>query len=323
MKKSRSYFKHIYIENSALEHEITREITSKFKNISIILVKNYLEIFGRKKQSFLLQKAFPSLILARKQKNFLYPNPPYCQNFGFERSFYASMVLNCIFDCKYCFLQGMYSSAYIVIFVNIEDLFCELERELKNGNFLLFISYDTDLLALEYITNYIHRIYEFAKKNRELTIEIRTKSSNFRVIEDLAPISNIILAWSILPDKIIKTFETNTPLLKKRLESINNAMSKGWNVRLCFDPLIFTKESLSDYEKMLEILAETIETKKIYDISVGNFRMNKSYLKKITSIRLEILKIENEDSLYFEKILKKISSIFIDKKIYSLYNKPE
>ena len=32
-------------------------------------------------------------------------------------------MFNCIYDCDYCYLQGMYPSANIVVFVNHEDFF--------------------------------------------------------------------------------------------------------------------------------------------------------------------------------------------------------
>ena len=48
-------------------------------------------------------------------------------------------MYNCLFDCKYCFLQGMYSSANYVIFVNYEDYYDEIKKiSMKSGGLLLF-----------------------------------------------------------------------------------------------------------------------------------------------------------------------------------------
>mgnify|MGYP006970641936 FL=1 len=30
-------------------------------------------------------------------------------------------MMNCIYDCSYCYLKGMYPSGHMVLFVNIED----------------------------------------------------------------------------------------------------------------------------------------------------------------------------------------------------------
>ncbi len=318
MPSSKSFFKHIYVEDSILEHENTKLIISKIKNPVIINIKNYLEIFGRKKQDFLLQKENPSLILAKKYNNFIYPNPPYCQNFGYKNSYYISMVLNCLFDCKYCFLQGMYDSGHLVIFVNIEDYVNELAKIKPPA--MVFLSYDTDLLAIENLTGFIHKIYNFSDRLKGIVLEIRTKSSNFKVIEDLKSLSNIVLAWSLLPDELIKIFEAKTPPLIERLKAICKALEKGWKVRLCFDPLIFLKDSLTYYEKMINTICQHIDVNKVFDISLGNFRMNKDYLKKAKSLRPELLAIETEDKIFYNEILNKIRSLSVDKKINSLYN---
>ncbi len=310
------YFKHIYVEKNIKEKAI--EILEKLKNREIIYIDNYLEIFGRKKQSFNLQKKNPSLILSEKKGNFLYPNPPYCQNFGFERSFYMSLILNCIFDCSYCFLKGMYNSANIVFFLNIDDFFNALTKEEENGDFLLFLSYDTDLLAFENLGGFIHKFYNFLSNRPKITTEIRTKSSNFNSIEDLKPLPNIILAWSILPSEIIENFENKTPQLKQRLLAIKKAQEKGWKVRLVFDPII-TTENIEIYEKFLNEISSSIDTEKILDISCGNFRMNEKYFKNISSISPEILNIKTEEKIY-KRIIEQIKLTFSQKIVYSIYN---
>ena len=40
-------------------------------------------------------------------------------------------MLNCIYDCKYCFLQGMFNSANYLVFVNYQDFFLQLMKLLK------------------------------------------------------------------------------------------------------------------------------------------------------------------------------------------------
>jgi spore photoproduct lyase len=321
MKESNLYFKHIYVEKDLKNSESALHIIEKIRPSFVIEINNYLEIFGRKKQSFLLQKKSPSLILAKKRSKFLYPNPIYCQDFGFERSFYSSIVLNCIFDCKYCFLQGMYSSANIVIFLNLEDFLDEILKECARGNFLLFLSYNTDLLAIENFTGIIHRIYDFLKDYRMPMVEIRTKSSNFSSISDLKPIENIILAWSLLPQELIYIFEDKTASLAARIDAINKAIESGWNVRLIFDPVIVLKENKEKiYEKFFDEIAKRISIERVKDIGVGNFRMNKNFMKKLISERPDLLRIDFENYLSFEKILKNIRETFVEKSIFIKYN---
>jgi len=273
-------FSHIYIEENIKEHPRTLSILAKVKTSKKILIKDYKEIFCRPSQDFLLQKQRPSLIIAKKKGKFVYPLPEVCQDFGVKQSYYASPVLNCIYNCSYCFLQGMYPSAYIVAFVNQEDFFDEVKSLLQDTPINLSISYDTDLLATENIFGFAKEWIEFAHKNTELLLEIRTKSSNYRAISGLTPAKNVILAWTLSPEEIISRFEKNTPSLVARIGSIQSAIKDGWKIRLCFDP-IFDIENVEEiYRNFFQTVFKEIPQEKIYDAGVGLFRMNEGYFKK-------------------------------------------
>lgn len=56
-------------------------------------------------------------------------------------------MMNCIFDCEYCYLKGMYPSGNLVVFVNLEDIFAELEALLAQKSIYLCVSYDADLVV--------------------------------------------------------------------------------------------------------------------------------------------------------------------------------
>ena len=110
----------IYFEDEIKSHPRTQKIFSKFQNIRKININRYGEIFNRRNQNFKIQKENPALIIAKKHSNFVLKAP---ENFGIgsNDNFYFSHMYNCIYDCKYCFLQGMYSSSNFVLFVNFED----------------------------------------------------------------------------------------------------------------------------------------------------------------------------------------------------------
>ena len=42
-------------------------------------------------------------------------------------------MLNCIYDCKYCFLQGMFNSANYLVFVNYQDFFFAINEIIKTN----------------------------------------------------------------------------------------------------------------------------------------------------------------------------------------------
>lgn len=279
-------FSHLYIENEIKNHPMLTKILSTFSDAKCITINHYKDVFCRAKQDYLLQKNCPKLILAKKDRNLIYEGAAVCQNFGNKHFYYTSCVMNCIYDCEYCYLQGMYSSANLVVFINLEDIFEEVKKLLEIHPVYLCISYDTDLLALEGILGYVREWIAFAKCHLELTIEIRTKSANFHAIKDIAPSPNVILAWTLSPDIITNNFEHNTPPLQSRLKAITEAMTNGYQVRLCFDPMLYVYDFYAIYKEFISEVFSVINYEQLFDVSIGVFRVSNDYLKRMRKQRL-------------------------------------
>ena len=81
--------------------------------------------------TYSVQEKEKALIIAEKKGTLVYPGAKVCQSFGNEHFYYTSLVKNCIFDCDYCYLQGMYPSANLVVFNNIEDMNLEELESMK------------------------------------------------------------------------------------------------------------------------------------------------------------------------------------------------
>ena len=209
-------FSHIYVEKRVLSHPFTKKILSKFPKSQIIEIEHYKDKFNSYSQNFRAQKNSQKLILAKKESPFLYEISDLIQRQD-SNFLYTTPMLNCVYDCHYCFLQGMYPSANIVLFVNVEDFFEEVDKYLKaHSHLFLSISYDTDLLAVENIFNIAKKWIEFAK-DKPLKIEIRTKAIN---VDKLPLNKNTILSFSLSPQEIIDRYELHTPSLKARIKAI-------------------------------------------------------------------------------------------------------
>ena len=278
MNYYRKNFSHIYVEKDIADHEVTGEILDFFSSSTVVEIDNYMDVFSPTHQDFVLQKQSQKLILAKSRSTLVFPGAPVCQSFGNENFYYVSNVMNCIYDCEYCYLQGMYNSANIVIFVNIEDTFAEIEEILKQHPMYLCISYDTDLLALEGFLGFARKWIEFARKHPSLTVECRTKSSTFDIIEDEDIPNNFIFAWTLSPDEISKKYEHKAPSLDARLTSIKRAIKKGLKIRLCFDPILHVENYDACYTGLFERVFGEIPAENILDVSIGTFRISKSYM---------------------------------------------
>ncbi|MDZ4725455.1 MAG: DNA photolyase [Leptospira sp.] len=279
-------FSHIYIEDAIIEHPRTKLILQKFKSSVIVPIKHYKDVFNRRGQDFILQKKSPKLILAKRNEQFLYEGSHFSPNFDSPHFYYNTLALNCIYDCAYCYLQGMFSSANLVLFVNWEDYFNATDAFLNLYQSLyLALSYDTDLLATESFFPATKAWIEFAETRPNLLLEIRTKSNNFPSISHLTPIPNVILAWTLSPENIITKIEKKTPSLSSRLQSIQSALDLGWKVRICIDPMLREPNWKEEYRTLISRLESQISINKVYDISIGTFRMNSDFFGKIQEIR--------------------------------------
>ena len=243
MKFYHRHFSRIYVEKDILQYLDSNELLQYLKFDTIIPIDNYKDIFSRPNQSFNLQKKSKCLILANKTSDYIYDASKYAQHSGFKNFFYNTLSLNCLYDCSYCYLQGMFSSSYIVAFINISDYFDSTKVAIKQRKhtdqpLFLSLSYDTDLLAFENIIPYCRHWIDFACNNQDLIAEIRTKSSNFRSIADIQPNDRILLAWTLSPELIASRYENDAPAPNARLAAVQQAISNGWSIRLCFDPVI-------------------------------------------------------------------------------------
>ena len=193
--------------------------------------------------------------------------------------------MNCVYDCEYCYLQGMYPSGNIVAFLDLDLIFAEVDRLLLEHPVYLCVSFDTDLLALESLFGFCKQWCSFAADRPGLTIEIRTKSANFAALAQLRPSRQVILAWTLSPQEFIARYEHHTAPLTARLKSAKQAMDQGWQVRLCFDPLLF----LPGWERLYSDLTDTafsiLDPKGILDASLGTFRVSSDYLKRMRKQR--------------------------------------
>lgn len=290
------FVSHIYIETAAAGHPRTAEILSRFKDAERIEISHYKDVFCRRGQNSALQHRAQNLILAVKTGSLLYQGAKVCQSFGNENFYYTSCMMNCIYDCEYCYLKGMYPSGNIVIFVNLEDIFREVEQALSTHSMYLCVSYDTDLLAFESVLGYAGAWRQFAGRHKNLKLEIRTKSADIGFWQRMAAYGggtdgglecmsgyhgNVIYAFTLSPQKIIAAYERHTPPLAARLACAAEAVRAGLPVRLCFDPMLYCADWRARYDELLRQVFSEIDMEKILDVSVGTFRVSQEYLKNM------------------------------------------
>ena len=321
----------IYIENQIRHHQRTDEILSKFKKkIDIVYCDHYGEIFNIKSQNFRIQKKKPSLILAKKIGKKIH-NVPNSFNIGGKKNYYFSHMLNCIYDCEYCFLQGKHMSAHYLLFVNYEDFFIEIEKKIKQNHFeksYFFSGYDCDSLAFDGITSFVESFFPIFEKNKNGILELRTKSTQIHKILKYKPIDNCIIAFSFTPENISKLVEHKAPSVKKKIIAMKKLANAGWKLGLRFDPIIPACNFAKIYENLFKNIAANINEKNLHSISFGMMRFPKKMFKKMNkenpNKKIFSLPFENRKGIYSynKKMEKKLENIIVNKLIKYMKNTP-
>ncbi len=266
----------IYLEHDVAEHPRTRQILARFPRAVTVPCERYGEVFNRKAQSFRLQKKRPALILARKHGQLVLPAP---YSVGGENNHYFSHMLNCVFDCRYCFLQGMYRSAHYVLFVNYEEFFTQFDEEMSDGQPHWFFSgYDCDSLALDGVTGFVDAFLPYFERTPNAWLELRTKSVQVRSLLSRKPIPNCVVAFSFTSEP---TLEDKVPPLEQRLDAMRTLAEAGWFVGLRFDPLIYHPDYCQRYEELFDRVLGAIPDERLHSVSLGAFRLPRAYHRTI------------------------------------------
>lgn len=200
----------------------------------------------------------------------------------------------CPYECVYCFLQGYQNFPGIIIPANIKDYLKNFKLKEKNSGlfetFRIGSGEFTDSLVFDEITGFSIEIIDYFTKYPNVNFEFKTKSKNIKNILDTKPSSNIVISWSLNPEKIIKENEFYTVSLKERIESASKCAIAGFSVGFHFDPIIYYDGWQKDYEDVINKIFENVLAKSIKWISLGTLRMTPD-LKKVIENRFPQNKI--------------------------------
>jgi spore photoproduct lyase len=273
----------LYIESAIADHPRTAAIRARCPSARIIECNRYGEVFNPKAQNFRLQKRQPALILAEKYQKFVLPTPA-GYGIGGEHNYYFSHMLNCLYDCRYCFLQGMYQSANYVLFVNYEDFQTQIRNlcETTPDQAVYFFSgYDCDSLAFEPMTGFVEAFLPTFEALPNAWLELRTKSTQIRGLLQRDPLPRCVVAFSLSPDDVANKVEAKAPDVAKRIEAAAKLQQQGWPVGLRFDPLIYQQDYRRHYQALFEQVFAILDADRLHSVSLGVFRLPEQYFKKI------------------------------------------
>lgn len=214
-----------------------------------------------------------------------------------------SHILGCPYNCSYCFLHTFYGKDEIVIYDNEDDILNQLSDYMKLAKVPLRIGTGqySDSLALDKKTGFSQKLIElFANQDKHL-LELKTKSAEVDHLlnRNLNHNRKTVFAWSVNPEKIVKSDEEGSVSLAERIEAAKKCSAAGYPVAFHFDPIIYYPGWEKDYQEVVKLIFKNIDQKSIAWISLGALRSPKK--RYSIDIRIGIFKRMHEIIRSFSK----------------------
>ena len=272
--------KRLYVEHSIRDHPRTAHIIKK-TGLTPVFCNSYREILNPRTQDFRLQKKNQSLILAQKQHTWIHEAQD-----GYRiapgRHYYFSHLLNCPYDCRYCFLQGKYRGAHLVLFINYEAFADAITPyvHLDDTPSVFFTGYDSDSLALEPISGFVQFMLPVFARHPDTLFELRTKSTQIRTLLRQEPLPNCVVAFSLSPQQIRATAEPGIPALEKQLAVIKKLGERGWRLGIRFEPLLYWPEFRAPYKELFHLVFSTLSDDWLHSVTLSPFHLPASYFRR-------------------------------------------
>ena len=300
----------IYFEEQVSDHPRSIALFERFPKADRIPCAHYKEVFNPSGQNFRIQKRKPALILAKNSGTMVHPVPD-TYGIGGKHNYYFSHMLNCLYDCRYCFLQGMYPSAHYLLFVNYEDFFEEIAKIQKKNpdeQNWFFSGYDCDSLAMEKLTGFAQSALPFFQANPLAQLELRTKSVATQILEKTEALSNVVTAFSFTPQEISDALEKDVPSVSARIRAMKRIADRGWKLGVRLDPIIDCRDFENRYKSLISEIFAEIPKDSIHSVSLGPFRLPFPFFKRME-------KLYPEEPLFSSNFEKRGRSISYNREI--------
>jgi spore photoproduct lyase len=286
----------VYVDKKALDFPLTKRILEHLDGLPQEIMASprrkqaILEAIRRSEDPIGVGKRI--LYLTVQRGRFVKPCPctPRAIGCGY---FIINLNLQCPLDCTYCILQHYLAEPWLTVFVNLEDLWPELDDFLEKHN-RRAIRIGTgelgDSLALDHFTGLSADLISYFRGKANVSFELKTKTSGIGNLPAVQMRDNIVVSWSLNAGKIAREEERGAPAVMERLQAARAVVEKGYRVGFHFDPLVRFPGWDREYEEVVRELFQAVPASSIAWLSLGALRFPPA-LKKIIQARFPETKI--------------------------------
>jgi len=181
----------------------------------------------------------------------------------------------CTMDCAYCILQSYFHPPVLQLFVNTDDLFCDLDRIFESkieGLQRLGTGEYTDSLIWEKVCDISQQLIQLFSNQNHAVLELKSKTTQIDALLPLTHNRKTIMAWSLNTPEIIQKQEFRTTTLNARLKAAAICESHGFPLAFHFDPIVLYEGCEQEYESVIDAIFAHVSANNIVWISLGTLR---------------------------------------------------
>lgn len=205
-------------------------------------------------------------------------------------------VESCGFDCSYCSIQSFYNQNKIAFDKDFKIKLQNLKLD-PNQIYHIGTGQSSDSLMWGNREGILDALFEFARKNPNVILEFKTKSSNIKYLLENDVPKNILCTWSLNTQTIIDNEEHLTASLEERINSARALANIGVKVGFHFHPIVVYENYLNEYKEVYDKLLDTFKSDEVALISMGTLTFIKPVIKKLREreMKTKILQMPFED----------------------------
>ncbi len=296
-------FEKIYIDIASKDSKVAKRFASVFPLDKIAYV-SHPPLQRNQKTGALSAEEFDrskrNIFITEFKGQFFKRCPGTHQKMACCNYFVLNLGLQCNMNCSYCYLQSFINTPVMTIYSNLDQALNELDQmtsEFKGLSFRVGTGEVIDSLSLDPLTLYSHDLIHFFKTRPNLTLEFKTKSDLVDQFLACDHAGNVIVSWSINPQKIITAEEHLTASLSARLTAAQKCLQKKFKISFHIDPVIWHPEWKDSYSDLVDQITQNFTPEDIPYISLGALRFQTEQ-RWIMKERFQLTSYVNQAELF-------------------------
>jgi len=190
-------------------------------------------------------------------------------------------VESCGFDCSYCSIQSFYNQNQVIFDKNFKIKLQNIKLDPKK-RYHIGTGQSSDSLMWGNKEGILEALFDFASRNNNVILELKTKSNNIKYLLENDIPKNVIVTWSLNTPTIIEHEEHLSARLNERISSAKKIANKGTKVGFHFHPIVQYEDYLQDYKNIFTKLQDEFSSNEVAMISFGTLTYTfSSWHKKV------------------------------------------